>query len=781
MNRAMFSGVAGLKTHQTKMDVIGNNIANVNTYGYKSQRAVFSDMFYQTLRGASGGTSNRGGINPSTVGYGSTLAGIQTQMSSSSMQSTGYGLDVAITGEGFLQVMDPDGNIFYTKAGMLDYDSNGYLTDINGNFVLGTDSKDGKPNDRKISLVDSLGSVSSKKPQAKETINGINYTVTASNASKYGNVSLTISSTDDLPAGQKAKATITNTGAITVQLNAYEEFESMDDLNNAVNNAIIEANGGKKLAAGTLTITANENVFSDEALSGTVKGGSLVSTPTVKATEGKLWGAVELGSYTLDPTNTKAYGKDVTFTVSDGTASNTKKLKATIGGVEYSADNIINEVASLAGPITLTGGSGSIELTVADATKLKTFLSTNGNTSKASLTVPFLGGASALSASSDVIASGTPKFTVVKDGANYKVTATVDGKAFSGIYDGTAGDVSLTTGSASDGTLALTMPDIADVKSNLGLPTSATQDTILSALQNSLTNQNYKVNVNTLTGRDIAEDDFAVEPGKLEGDISSLFGGKLSIMGTSTEFTGEGTVTDKDFYAKQIIADDVSTTDVDESEWKIHMKVGTKTYEATINGTTMAGSLLLKNPDNEADYIEVSNPTTKYLNTQTMTDNKVFALDAGKTIDVTPAKPTDNLGLCSVNFKLQDGTEGGSVTLDELSSIAIGADGTISVTHGELGTQVAGKISLASFSNPAGLQAHGSNYFVETANSGDPKLSDPGSDGTGALKSSSLEMSNVDLSAEFADMITTQRGFQANSRIITVSDTMLEELINLKR
>ena len=66
-------------------------------------------------------------------------------------------------------------------------------------------------------------------------------------------------------------------------------------------------------------------------------------------------------------------------------------------------------------------------------------------------------------------------------------------------------------------------------------------------------------------------------------------------------------------------------------------------------------------------------------------------------------------------------------------------------------------------------------------NSGEPKLCDPGSDGTGSLKSSALEMSNVDLSSEFAEMITTQRGYQANARIITVSDTMLEELINLKR
>lgn len=149
MNRAMFSGVAGMKAHQTKMDVIGNNIANVNTYGYKSQRALFSDIYYQTLRSGSAGTATRGGISPSSVGYGSTLSGTQVQMTQSSMQNTGFGLDVAITGEGFLQVMDADGNIFYTKAGMLDYDSNGYLTDINGNFVLGAATADGDPSSQK--------------------------------------------------------------------------------------------------------------------------------------------------------------------------------------------------------------------------------------------------------------------------------------------------------------------------------------------------------------------------------------------------------------------------------------------------------------------------------------------------------------------------------------------------------------------------------------------------------------------------------------------------------
>jgi flagellar hook protein FlgE len=92
-----------------------------------------------------------------------------------------------------------------------------------------------------------------------------------------------------------------------------------------------------------------------------------------------------------------------------------------------------------------------------------------------------------------------------------------------------------------------------------------------------------------------------------------------------------------------------------------------------------------------------------------------------------------------------------------------------------------GKISLANFANPRGLAQVGTNYYTVSRNSGEAQLCDPGTDGTGQLKASALEMSNVDLSNEFADMIVTQRGFQANTRIISVSDQMLEELVNLKR
>ena len=106
MMRSMFSAVSGLKTHQIRMDVIGNNIANVNTIGYKAQRASFQEMFSQTMRGASAPTSDSGGTNPQQVGLGVSLASIDTIQNQGNLQSTSKTTDIAIQGSGFFVVQD---------------------------------------------------------------------------------------------------------------------------------------------------------------------------------------------------------------------------------------------------------------------------------------------------------------------------------------------------------------------------------------------------------------------------------------------------------------------------------------------------------------------------------------------------------------------------------------------------------------------------------------------------------------------------------------------------
>ncbi len=118
----------------------------------------------------------------------------------------------------------------------------------------------------------------------------------------------------------------------------------------------------------------------------------------------------------------------------------------------------------------------------------------------------------------------------------------------------------------------------------------------------------------------------------------------------------------------------------------------------------------------------------------------------------------------------------------DASGVSIGKDGSVSYVPGGGGERViAGYISLATFPNAAGLERSSSNRWIGSANSGAPNVATPGNDGLGTTTAGAIEMSNVDLAQTFTSMITAQRGFQANSRVISTSDEMLQDLVNLKR
>lgn len=134
---SMYSAVSGLSAHQTKMNVIGNNIANVNTYGYKASRVTFSDVFYQTMSGASAPTANGGGTNPTQLGYGAQVSSIDVINTRAGSATTDRALDIYINGDGYLPVKNSDGVVKYTRIGVLSFDLAGNLVDRNGNQVLG--------------------------------------------------------------------------------------------------------------------------------------------------------------------------------------------------------------------------------------------------------------------------------------------------------------------------------------------------------------------------------------------------------------------------------------------------------------------------------------------------------------------------------------------------------------------------------------------------------------------------------------------------------------------
>lgn len=525
MVRSLYSGVAGMKSHQSRMDVIGNNISNVSTYGYKSSRATFRDVYYQTSTAASAATPTSGGVNPTQIGYGAKLGSVDVNHSQSVMSTTGYTLDVAIAGEGYLQVMDGDGNIFYTKAGMLDIDAEGNVVDVNGNFVLGVS---GDPSGQAASsnrIRISLPYESAAAASSTDTINEILYTISAANETENGNVNIVFAASSNLPIGQKATAEITSS-SIVVTLNSNETFAGLADLNQEVNNAITAANGG----------------------------------------------------------------------------------------------------------IAHPGGAFTIEMS--------------------------------------------------------------DPAAFSGV----------------------------------------------------------------LTGAEIVNADFGVNQGTvtLPDDIGQYF----SVKSVGDQFSGDGQATMS------------FTVGAGNS---LSVTIGQYTATLTADQLKSAGTVVLKrNGVDSTDSITVSYPNWS-------TIEAYGVANMSGLVDLSPSVPSSNLGLGQGNFLLSGGTEGGEQTVADLSGISINDKGIITATHPTFGLMEIGRIDLATFANPAGLSQVGDTYFAESQNSGEPQLAIAGTNGTGDILGGTLETSNTDLSQEMADMITTQRGFQACSRMITVSDTMLEELINLKR
>ncbi len=135
MMRSLFAGVSGLRNHQVRLDVIGNNIANVNTVAFKASRVTFKEAFAQLLQGASRPPGDLGGINPIQVGSGMNIGSIDQLFTQGSLESTGQNTDLAIQGDAFFVVSDGNRR-FYTRAGNFQLDADGRLIAPNNGFVV---------------------------------------------------------------------------------------------------------------------------------------------------------------------------------------------------------------------------------------------------------------------------------------------------------------------------------------------------------------------------------------------------------------------------------------------------------------------------------------------------------------------------------------------------------------------------------------------------------------------------------------------------------------------
>lgn len=213
------------------------------------------------------------------------------------------------------------------------------------------------------------------------------------------------------------------------------------------------------------------------------------------------------------------------------------------------------------------------------------------------------------------------------------------------------------------------------------------------------------------------------------------------------------------------------------------MNIDKKTGEITITKKNVKNSVVVNYDEGTGTFKSVGDGKTEGNTTVLDFDTDVMKAFADITVDFTPSRQANNNKSATVSATNgnKDGNYAGR-KLGDMSGVTIGQDGKIYATYDNGCSRLLGQIAVANFANASGLSLEGDNLYAETQNSG--AFDGVGSDITGNggyMTTGELEMSNVDLSSEFTEMITTQRGFQANSRIITVSDTMLEELTNLKR
>lgn len=166
MSQSFFTSIGGIKAAQSMIDVVSDNLANINTIGYKQSQVTFSDVYYNTLSTGSTPTSSTGGTNPSQIGFGTQVSTINRDFTSGATQSTGNSTDMAITGEGFFCVLNSNGEPLYTRAGNFTLDSAGNLVNANGYKALGIGS----------SFSTSSGSSTVKVPLSINTVTSANTT-----------------------------------------------------------------------------------------------------------------------------------------------------------------------------------------------------------------------------------------------------------------------------------------------------------------------------------------------------------------------------------------------------------------------------------------------------------------------------------------------------------------------------------------------------------------------------------------------------------------------------
>lgn len=682
MMRSLFSGVSGLRTHQTRMDVIGNNIANVNTTAFKAKQMNFSDMLYQTTQAATGANpaNNTGGTNPRQIGLGVKAAAINTTITQEGAnQSTGNPFDLKISGEAFFVVSDGT-STFYTRDGSFDVDDAGNLCMASTGYIVQGWGVDNEGNVVKGGL----------KPINTRAMNEFK-----ASATTQGRISGILDSNS--PELQNENGRVAN-------IQVYDKAGYTYD----VKFGILPATSEQTTVRSTLN-TENEWTPSNTIYKvDTSKLSFKYQTPDGEKT---------LKSSEMPPELLEKLETEVRKVVNGGTSS--------LAGITTTGTHTMGAAGDWA-----TVDLGAFIDSDAD---LDGKVLENSELRGMTLTVNFSGGTGFVKAQ--------PTSFPVTDAITLPEEAVV-------AFYGAAGTAN------TDGTVTYTF------KAATGTVTSVKQ-TYTDDNGDSVTKYEFKdgkgVTINADNGSGTQ-----VSAGSAYGEAIM----KLLSMGTKGDKTNTF-MTDTPQISSQII----------KGEFKISLLGITDSNKAEVNidtlknGGTTSWTIKYNEDDGQFSYVGAEGESSFTLNLSSL-DTKFENL----TVDMSETSNVDNEKKNTIEGARIDGRKVG-----KLLGVSVGTDGIVTASYSNGMAATLGQICVAKFANAMGLENAGDNLYQTTASSGDASIVDIKAEGIGSINSGILEMSNVDLSQQFTDMITTQRGFQANSRIITTSDTLLEELVNLKR
>lgn len=703
MLRSLFTASSGLRAHQQFLDVVGNNLANVNTTGFKASRLSFSDQFSQTLRAHTLPTGSIGGTNPIQVGNGVKVAATDTIFTQGSLEQTGNSLDLAIQGNGFFVVNDGQQDV-YTRVGAFSIDADSRLVDTSTGF--------------RVQRVGVLGEGSPTQPAFQTS----------------GQSDIIVPQTQTLPGRQTT----------SIEFNGNLDSDAVGPLQEVavINSPLTEA--GVAASAGTLL----DNL--DQTTSAYGVGDTIFITGT----------------------NVTGESVNAQFIAAGGGAD-------TVGGLI----NAINAAYGAGSPNGATGtldAQGRITLTAnrAGAANLTINLSTSdtiagGDTSFNNFVTTVIGKSgdqttTAIEVFDEQGASHTLTFTFEKQGVNsWDLVSAIDPSGtFSGFDDAVQGvtfneDGSFqAVGGADAREVISTTQPLTTSTGGTASTSSAVGTTLLASLDQAvgLTNGDQLL----ITGTDVAGNALSstfnianVATDDVDGllaAISTLFNsGAADDSGATATIEGGNIVVRAD------------------TPGGAELSLSIATAPGSAGTLTVDEFILAANGTDGDDNIEFEiNELAGFGTSQSI------QLDLG-TVGLFSGL-TQFGGFTSASASAQDGFGPGS-----LVSVNVSSDGTVSGVFSNGQNLSIAQLAVATFTNPQGLDRIADNFFSDNGNSGAAVLAPATTNGAGAIQNSALENSNVDISFEFTQLITAQRGFQVNARTFSTAEQVLEEAVNLVR